>query len=133
MYQLLETAEIRTWLASLLRPSKLKRNGATLDMVSKYLEIPLNTLKWLARKDTARIGIERRRLLSKLIAEYENGTIDFRKSESNRAKKEVVRPQRPRVRQRYAVTLGPRGPSLKAQDRPKLPGKMPTMLDLLGK
>lgn len=130
MYQELSTAEIRKWLASLLRPSKLMRNGATLDMVSQHLQIPLNTLKWLARKDTARIGIERRRLLSTLIAEYENGTIDFRVSGG---KKEVVRPERARVIQRYAVTLGPRGPSLKPKDRPRLPGKMPTMGDLLGK
>ncbi len=89
MFQLLTTAEIRKWLASLLRRSKQMRQGATLDMVHKHTGIPLNTLKWLARKDTAKLGMERRRMLSKLIAEYENGA--------------------------------------------RLPGKMPTMRDLLGK
>lgn len=133
MYQLLETAAIRKWLRSIKggrnKAGKI-RNGATLDSVQKMTGIPRNTLKWLTYKDTAMLGIERRRMLSKIIAQYENGTLDW---EVRGKKKVAIVPEKPKVRARYSFTFGATGPGLKAVDRPRLPGGMPTMKSLLGK
>lgn len=138
MYQLLETAAIREWLRSIKggrdKAGKI-RNGATLDSVQKMTGIPRNTLKWLTYKDTAMLGIERRRMLSKIIAQYENGTLDWKISEQGRGyrSKVAIVPDKPKVRARYSFTFGAKGPGLKAVDRPRLPGGMPTMKSLLGK
>lgn len=133
MYQILTQPEIRRWLRSIVLGADQRgkiRPGATLDSLVRYMGIPRNTLKWLVYKDTAWIGTARQRAFSKLIAEYENGTLDWT---VQGRKKVAVTPEKPKVRLKYAVSLGARGPSLKAVDRPRLPGKMPTMRDLLGK
>lgn len=136
MHQNLTIAEIGRWLRSIVKKGGMQgsaRAGVTMDAVARYTGIPRNTLKWLAFKpETAKCSPARTAQLSRLIAEVENGLLDFGKSGFGTAKPVII-PEKPRPVMRYAVQFGPRGPSLKAVPRPPAPrGRLPTMKELMG-
>ncbi len=135
MYEVMTLPEIRKWLASLIKKVGWRgraqwEDRLTLDKLAKQTGIPLNTLKWLVYKDTAKISLERQRVLSKIAAEYENGLVVYKGQKSKESIAVVAENPRPILR--YGFAFGPRGPTLKPVDRPKVQARMPTMKDLLG-
>lgn len=137
MHQNLTIAEIGRWLRSIVKKGGMRgssRPGVTMNAVARYTGIPRNTLKWLAFKpETACCSPVRIAQLSRLIAEVENGLIDFAKPVGWGTAKVAIVPANPRPVMRYAVQFGPRGPSLKAVPRPPAPrGRLPTMKELMG-
>jgi hypothetical protein len=138
MFQILSLPYIRRWLRSLDKRGakwggKMMREGPTINSIATYTGISRNTLTWVSRKDTANLGPDLVRKLSKVIAEIENGVLDFKIQGNRKVAVRYDKPEdRPRVRQKYQVSIGGKGPSITATDRPRLPGKMPTLKDLMG-
>lgn len=133
-YQLQTKAQIVVWLKSLVQRKRGPRHGPTLYTIAQHTGISRKTLERLIYSESANIGEPRRRQLSRLMAEIENGLVDFKMvGKGCHLRKVMVRPEKPKVRVRYAVTMGPRGPQLRPIDRPKAPVAMPTMRKLLGR
>lgn len=133
---MLSQAEIRKWLASLVKKGGKRgpRGGISLNAVAKYLNVNLETVRWLSKRDTAQIGIELQREFSKLIGLWENGMLETKRGGGARGNQNIIVPREtPRVMLKYQVKFGPGGPSLQAAPKPKLPTRMPTVKELLGR
>ena len=120
-YDVLPKKEITKWLQanpSLERP------------VARYTGITRNTIVWMKEKpDTANISPARQRLLSRVIAMFDNGELVAQKVGT---RVELVVPPKPsRPIARYAVEFDPQGPRLRQLDRPKPLRRMPGFRDLL--
>ncbi len=116
-FEMLSRAFIRNWLEKLIQRhgSHRRREGCTIDSLANYLEIPSRSLVALARRDTATIGKDRQRLLSKVIAMVENGQLEFERQ--GRKKVGVIR-DHPKPICRYRVEFGSGRPILKMVGRP---------------
>ena len=135
MFQMLTHSEIKKWLKSLIKTGAKKgsRHGVSLPAVSLYLNIPMNSLEWLARKDTARIGIERQRDFSKLISLLENGMLETMRGGYKNKQNLIVPREIPKIMLKYQVHFGPRGVGISAAPKPKIPTSLPTMKELLAR
>lgn len=135
MFQMLSQAEIRKWLASLVLQGAKPGPSSRLSVVAvaKHLDMPKATLVWLAKKDTARIGIERQRDLSKFIGLWENGLLELKKGGYKNTENFIVPRETPKVMLKYQVNFGPKGPTLSAAPKPKIPTRLPTMRELLNR
>lgn len=104
---MLPVAYIRKWLAT---------SPISHTVLARYTGIPANSLEWIERKDTARVNPDRQRLLSKVIAQIENGQLVFDKVGARRVPRIVANPK---PIARYGVDFTTRGPQLRKVDRPK--------------
>lgn len=106
---MLPVAVIRKWLAT---------SPISHTVLARYTGIPYNSLEWIERKDTAVISPDRQRLLSKVIAQMENGQLVFERTGPRRSMvPRLVANPKPIVR--YGVDFTARGPQLRKVDRPK--------------
>lgn len=117
-FEILSKAFIRKWLLDLIdRHGKhRRREGCTIDALANYLQVPRDSLRSIALRDTAAIGVDRQRLLSKVIAMIENGQLEFELCD--RKKIGVLR-ERPRPICRYRIEFGSGRPVIKPVVRPK--------------
>lgn len=135
-YQILPKVEIQRWLRALIHEGeerKGSREGATLKSIAAYTGIPNNTLIWLARKESSDLNRDRQRLLSKVIAQIENGLLDFERKGAGKAhnRKVAIIRDNPKVLQRYGVSFARGVARLTYIDRPRLFAPMPKFRDLL--
>lgn len=116
-FTILSQSYIRAWLASLVQRGGgwKMREGPTLGAIAKYCDIPKNDLIWYANKETSRMGLDRQRHLSKVIAQIENGQLDF---EIQKNRKVAVLRESGKPRLRYTVDFSHQQPRLKMADRP---------------
>ena len=123
-YEVLPIERIRAWCLSLVkRGDSTVSDRPTMDAISRHTGIPRNTLKWLAFKDTSSLGRERQMLLSKVIAQIENGQLVFVTKKMNKKQgpgvKIGVLVDKPKPVMRYQPKIGPNGVRLVMADRPK--------------
>lgn len=132
MHDLLTREQIAAWLDKITLKGEWgkRRDGISMGDVARLTGIPLHSIRWY-RDPRARMSAARQHAISRLIAEYENGRIDF-KARGYFERKEVVKVENPRPRVQYRVSFGPKGVGLKPVDRPKIGGRMPRFKDLLG-
>lgn len=129
---ILSKAEIRRCLASYLGRAHVL--GWGLKVLGTYTGISHESLRRYANGDTERMAPARQRLLSKVLSQIENGQIAFRKRGLGRGRgtrSEAYVPEAPRPIARYGVKLGPGGPQLVTQDRPKPYQPVPSFKDVL--
>lgn len=132
-FRTLSKAEIRKWLNGCIGNSGAAgkiSTRPTLWSLAQHMGIPKNTLEWLARKDTARLSVHAQMHFSKVIAQIENGQLEF---EIQGNKKVAVFRDRPRPVTRYQPVFGAQGPRLQLVDRPAPYRGMPAFRGLLGK
>ncbi len=132
-FRVLSKPEIRKWLNGII--GSASENGKpttrpTIWSLAKHMGIKSNTLEWLARKDTARLSVHAQMHFSKVIAQIENGLLEF---ERQGQKKVAVLRDKPRPLLRYKPVFGRQGPTLRMVDRPAPYRPMPTFKGLLGK
>lgn len=135
-YQILPKHEIRKWLASLVAKGTTGRlrEGPTLQAIGNYLGISRNNMIWFGRKDNANMSMHLQMRFSKLIAQVENGQLEFVIQKEGKVRKKVaVLRDKPRPRVRYQPVFTPAGPRLKTVDRPPPYRPMVTFKGLLGK
>lgn len=131
MMQIMTMEDCRKWLRSLMgAPDKNRPQSLTIAMIANMTGIPLNSLKWIVHTETGRCGADRLRQLSKIRAEWEAGTLAFRREG---VKKVQYRPDKPRPNFRYQVQMVAGAPKLKTADRLRPSSSMPTLSKLLGK
>lgn len=139
-FQILPKETIRAWLASLVKRGAGKdcgqaarREGPTLNAIASHTGIPLDSLTWMYR-DAKKINHSRQMLLSKVIAQVENGQLTFRTVQRGYGKgplKVGTFVEKPKPIVRYGFTLGATGPKLRAIDRPPAYAPMPSFKDVL--
>ncbi len=128
-FRVLSKPEIRKWLNGIIGSKDDKKSSRpTIWSLAKHMGIPKNTLEWLARKDTARLSIHAQMHFSKVIAQIENGLLEF---ERQGQKKVAVLRDKPRPILRYKPVFGARGPSIQMVDRPAPYRPMPTFKGML--
>lgn len=129
-YEMLPVAYIRGWLRHYVHTGMAwrPRPGVTLAAIATHTGIVRNTLLWLALKETARMSPERQRLLSKTIAEIENGQIEFVMRGTRKVARRVAEPK---VIARYGFAFGGASPRLVALGRPAPFRPMPSFKDAL--
>lgn len=125
---ILSKAEIRRCLASYKGRAHVL--GWGLRVLATHTGISHESLRRYASGSTERMAPARQRLLSKVLSQIENGQLTFRAVCGTRH--EVVVPEAPRPIARYGFAIGPRGPRLVAQDRPKAYQPMPSMKAAFG-
>lgn len=130
-YEMLSRAAIQAWLKSLVQRTKEKRDGPTLHCLGKYLGIPKDSLAFLSRADVG-MSKDRQRLLSKVIAQIENGQLTFERVATRKGlEKRAVFVDNPKPRVRYGVDFKAGGPRLRFIDRPKPYKPMPSFKNVL--
>lgn len=123
----LSKAEIRRCLANY--KGRVATIGWGLKNLATHTGISHESLRRYASGATERMAPARQRLLSKVLSQIENGQISFRSVRG--MKQEVIVPEAPRPIARYGVKLGPGGPRLVTQDRPKPYQPVPSFKDVL--
>ena len=119
-FQMLSKDFIFAWVGSLVvKGTRGKaREGPTLTSVARYMGLPLVTLKTMAYwpEKVGYISLERQRLFSRVIAEIENGQVEFVRQ--GRGATIIRKAERPRPIARYQVVLSKDGVRLQAKPRP---------------
>lgn len=117
-FEMLPRYFIREWLASLIdrHGSHAHREGCTLYSLASYLGVTRDSLRQLATRDTAGIGVDRQRLLSKIITLVENGNLVFETVDGKKVGRLV---DKPKPICRYRVEFGTGRPVVKLVGRPK--------------
>lgn len=129
-FRMLSRDYIGFWLRGLVRRgcAATKRPGLTLHALADYTGIPLESLRAFAERDNARMGIDRQRYLSAIIAKIENGLLIFEGGGRGRDRARVV--EKPQPLRRYLVTFGVGGARITPAPRPPLPQDFPNPIGL---
>ncbi len=127
-FEMLSVAQISGWLYSLYGGVSGPREGITVNAVANYTGIPVNSLRWLSKDPKHNISLDRQRLLSKVIAQVENGQLVFEGVGSG--KRAVIVTEAPKPRVRYGVAIAGGAARLTFVDRPKAVRTLPAFKDL---
>lgn len=136
MSDLIPQEEIAEWLRALVIKggTNKTRETFTLGDVARYTGIPRLALQWFLYNGK-KMSEHRQRQLSRMIALVENGQIKVRiRPDRFKEVYEVAANQiRPPNAPKYAVRLGPKGPTIEAVPRPAMVRLMPDFKTLIGK
>lgn len=128
-FEMLSRDFIKKWLLKLIdrHGERKHRPGVTMDCLARYMQIPVDSLRALALRDTSCLSVNRQRYFSKVIAMIENGQLVFEKR--GKIKVGVIVDKAQPIR-RYRVEFGTGHPVLKAVGRPAPFNPPPTFKSL---